>query len=305
MIDAPGIYNIPEAEYHKDPAVEASLSAGVCKILCDRTPAHARLAHPRLNPHYEAPAETTLDIGSAAHCWLLEGDINRFEIIYCDSYRTNAAKEMRDQAYIAGKIPLLEKHWDVVSAMAKAAKSQIAACGISLEGKVEQSIFWQEKGTWCRIRPDLLPTSGPFVYDYKTTEGGAGPDDWGRTVMFNMGNDIRAAFYSRGVAAVCRVEQPTYRFIVQEREPPYALAIHELSPQAHDIAERKVDYALSWWRWCIKHNKWPGYAAMVHYIDPPIFQEQRWIAKETAKDVIGLTQEQMFAKAIEMQEPLE
>src|SRR5262245_50563917 len=73
MIDGPGIYDIPLAEYLADPCPAPSLSASIAHILLSQSPRHAWEAHPRLNPHYEPEEAEAFDLGTAAHAYLLEG----------------------------------------------------------------------------------------------------------------------------------------------------------------------------------------------------------------------------------------
>ncbi|WP_242401117.1 hypothetical protein [Acetobacter okinawensis] len=50
IITTPGIYDLPEAQYHADPCPTPSLSNSVARILLDESPMHAHFSHPRLNP---------------------------------------------------------------------------------------------------------------------------------------------------------------------------------------------------------------------------------------------------------------
>ena len=193
-ISEPGIYDIPADDYHADPTPEPSLSSSIAKVLIARTPRHARLQHPRLNPNFERSHNKKYDIGIAAHAMLLEGE-DVFVEVDARDFKSDAAKEARDAAYAAGKTPLLPHQIETVGAMNKAAHAQLdrheEARGIFDHGKAEQTIIWQEAGIWCKARPDLI-VSGGALWDYKTTTD-ANPDVWQRQ-CFNLGADIQASW---------------------------------------------------------------------------------------------------------------
>src|SRR5262249_14947890 len=129
MIAAPGIYDISFAEYLADPAPVPSASGGILSTLLDRTPRHAWTAHPRLNPHWEPDNDSKYDIGSAAHEMMLGGS-DRIVVVEADSYRTKDAQTARDEAYAAGKTPLLPDQAADVIAMVNAGREQLAAFSV-------------------------------------------------------------------------------------------------------------------------------------------------------------------------------
>ena len=123
-ITAPGIYQMPDREYHADPVAAApSLSRSIAKLLIEASPAHAFAAHPRLGGSVSqtaASGDDDMDVGSAAHAAFLEGDTDKIVHVQFDSYRTNAAKEFRDQTLRSGKIPLKTKQYDAAMHVAEA-----------------------------------------------------------------------------------------------------------------------------------------------------------------------------------------
>ena len=118
-------------------------------MLCTDSPAHAFARHPKLT---EAPIEEEaqhFDIGTIAHALILEGSSVAEVLDFADS-RKDAAKEARDAARKAGKIPILEKHWTDVSAMVAEARWQLDrhrdAKDAFMEGRPEQTLVWQDEG---------------------------------------------------------------------------------------------------------------------------------------------------------------
>lgn len=279
----PGIHDAIAADiYHADPCAVPSLSASIAKVMLDQSPRHAWMKHPRLNPHFEKAQKRDFDIGSAAHALMLEGE-EAFVLVEADSYRTKAAQEARDEAYAAGKTPLLARQIDEIHAMVRAARAQIARHEEASEafdprlGRPEQTMIWQEGDVTCRSRIDWLPASGNALFDYKTTTS-AHPDDFTRRA-YDLGHDVTAAFYLRGLHALTGREW-RYRFVVQETSPPYALSVCEIEPASLGMAARKVSCAIDLWRWCLAHGAWPGYPSRVAYIQAPPWEEHRWIERE-------------------------
>lgn len=275
----PGIYEMPESDYHADPCPEPSLSSSIANVLCERTPAHARLRHPRLTDRVEPDEAEHFDVGTAAHAILLEG-VNAVQVLDFPDWRTNASKDARDQARAEGKVPLLRKVWADVEAMALATRGQLNAHldgrAMFTGGRPEQVLIWREGSVWCRARVDWLRPSA--IDDYKTTSKSANPDAVSRA-LFGNGWDIQAAFYLRGLKALTG-EEATFRFAVQEIYAPYALAVVALGPDALMLAEKKVHFAIECWRDCLTRNVWPTYPNRTAYASLPPWIESAWLEKE-------------------------
>ena len=283
MIDKPGIYLLPEEEYHSDPCVVPSFSSHGAVTIIQKSPLHAWYEHPRLNPAFEAKESDKFDLGSAAHALILEGE-DRMQVIPFDDYRKNEAKAMRDTARASGKHPILEKNVPRVYAMRDAFLRAWRDCpdlaGVTLaRGKVEQSIFWQRPdGTWCRARPDFLDDA--VCIDVKTTEASANPDSWVRT-MLNMGGHIQAAHYLDGIETVTGKPRK-WVFGVQEVEPPYAATFIGLPPAFIEYARNDYERAAALWRKCLDRDLWPGYPTRICWADPP-----EWAIRQQEERLLG------------------
>jgi len=290
-IHKPGLYDIPADRYHEDPVGVPSLSSSLAKLLIERSPRHCWTEHPRLNPAFERADAGKFDIGRAAHRLLLEG-IDDAVVIDANDWRTKAAQEQRDAAYAAGRTPLLRDQYERVVVMVQQVRAQLIghrdAADAFTAGRGEQTLVWQEAGVWCRCLLDWLPDDRTRPYDdLKTTAAAAHPDLWQRTA-FNLGFDLQASFYRRGIRAVLGIDQPRFRFVVAETAPPHALCVIEMTPATLDLADRKVDAALDLWRWCLERDDWPGYPAMTCLIEPPPWHEARWLEREAREqDVAG------------------
>jgi len=281
-----GLHTMTAAQYHADPAPEPSLSCGIAKILLAQSPYHAMLAHPRLNASYKPEdASSRLDLGSAAHALLLERDDSRIAWVPYDDWRTNAAKEQRDQAHNKGLMPVLTKHQPQLQQMVVIARQFLfdSELGDILDtGTAEQTIVWEEtvngKKIWCRARADLVSEDRRILVDYKSTDSAA-PNTFIRQIG-NMGYDVQSEFYTRGLHRVSSVE-PRFILFVQEIESPYACSLVALSNAYKEIAESKVNRALELWAECLHSKQWPSYDHRIHYAEPPAYAIAEHIGTES------------------------
>lgn len=281
-----GIYQITNEEYHRDPCPVASVSRGVIASLVNSTAAHTKMKHPKLNPDYQQEEKTSFDIGTAAHSLFLEG-IDNCEVIDAADWKTNKAKTERDEARLAGKVPLLVHQYEDVLNMAMAAHTALAESELNItslydEGDTEQTYIWQEGETYCRCRLDWISKDRQVIIDYKTAES-ASPEAFSRSI-FNYAYDIQHAFYTRGVKAIDGTD-PVFIFMVQETTAPYLCSFLALDPMALDIGVRKVEQGLKLWSECMKSGIWPGYPQRVCYLETPPWALTRWEQKEADNEL--------------------
>ena len=273
-------------EYLAAPAVSASV---LLKLL-DSCPAAAWYAS-YLNPGREPAKDDTdaSDKGTIAHSLLLEGDESIVQIINPADYpnkdgsvtasgTNKAIRQARDLARLAGKIPVDKEDMVQIRAMANAARKfienlwntepAIATAFCAESGDSELSVFWDDDGVPCRIRPDRMSRDHKLIVDVKTTAGSAEPDDWGRNHLIRESQYVRAAFYRRGIEKTFGV-RPDYVFLVVETDPPYLASLVGCDNRALELGAEKVDRALRTWRQCAKDKFWPGYPQRVCYYDTP------------------------------------
>lgn len=286
-----GFHDMPDAQYHADPAPVASLSASIAKVLIGKSPLHAWYAHPKLNPNHEAEHSAAFDFGTAAHDALLLG-MDRVHVIDAKDWRKADTQAERDGARAAGKIPILKDKYLSLSDMVTVATLAIKQCpdlsGMTLaDGKAEQTLIWRHGETWCRQKMDWIANDRSLIIDYKTAGGSAEPTDWTRTNLVTNGNDLQGAFYRRGVAEETGKE-PAFVFLVQEVEPPYACSFIGLPPAFIALGEAKVADALALWAQCMKSGNWPAYSRRIVWPDPPAWAEARHIEKSLNSAFDGL-----------------
>ena len=266
------IQQVSEADYHADPALVPSLSNSIAKTIIQHSPYHAWLEHPKLNPKYQHRDSGTFDIGTAAHALLLEGNQAKIAIIEADDWRTKAAREVREEARSNGLTPILAKHNAAVNRMVDAAKSFIETTelrGIFQDGAPEQTLIWQEDDVYMRSRLDWLTADRRLILDYKSSA--SAEPRWFSRQIANMGYDMQAAFYLRGLAA-CGHPNAQFVFLAQEVEPPHACSLHAIAPSMYEIAQAKVQQAINIWRQCMKSGEWPAYNNQIHWAEATAWQ---------------------------------
>ena len=219
-------HDTPAADYHSDTGHSGRiyLSNSIAKILLNQSPLHAWMAHPRLNPNWQADDDSKFSIGTAAHALLLEGTNARIAVIDADDWRTKAAKEARDEAFKNRLTPILRKHNNAVIRMVEAAKSyirQTEIAGILERGKPEITMRWQEGELW-----------------------------------------FKAEFYKRGAAAN-GYENVTFLILAQETKYPHACSLHAIHESLQEYARMRVERAIAIWRDCLTRNHWPAYPTQI------------------------------------------
>lgn len=275
MISTPGIYSIANSDYHADPCPKPSLSASVAKTLLSKSPRHAWVAHPRLNPAFQTKESGIFDLGKTAHSILLEG-VDICEVCDFDNWTTKAAREARDNARAAGRAPLLAKDYETVLEMVMTAHTSIRECadlnGLTLaDGKPEQTLLWREPDDiWCRARLDWISNDRSLILDYKTTSASALPSRWVRT-MLGIGGEIQPGFYLRGNAATGGPADARWVYLVQETYPPYACSFIRMSDAFLALSRDKTERAIKLWAECVTADKWPAYPNTIEEIDAPLW----------------------------------
>jgi hypothetical protein len=269
------IRSMPAEQYHADPCAQPSLSCSVAQILLTQSPRHAWLAHPKLNPEYREEEDSRFDLGAAAHAMLLEGDNSRIVWVDADDWRTRAAREHRDAAREAGALPLLTKYEPVLSAMVREAQAYVASSelgDILTTGAAERVILWEESGTHCRARLDLLSSDQHIILDYKTSAS-ARPEDFIRQIG-RMQYDLQCEWYCRAVKAAAGSD-PVFVFLVQEIELPFSCSLVGLSNAYKEIGKGKTERAIRLWSHCLETGSWPAYTNRICYAEPPAWELQQ------------------------------
>ena len=288
QVTAPGLYRMPAALYHADPCPEPSLSNSIARALVTQSPRHAFIAHPRLNPvgTVSDVPDRDMQIGSVAHAMFL-GSGAPITRIGASCYNGKLAREVRDAAFDAGNLPILDTDLNAAAAMVEVARAEFRAypelapvLPDNLEipdGWSEIVVIWREGPIWCRAMLDRVSPDLRVAIDYKTTRN-AHPSACARRI-FDNDYQIQAAWYQRGLDAIDPYGRGRrhFYFLYQENQEPYGCSVHELDAHAAARGEAQVDAALLGWAACRARNEWPGYPRLIHRAELPPWREREWI----------------------------
>lgn len=257
-ITEPGVYDMDDTDYHRDPVVGGSLSStGARRLLAPSCPAKYRwyADHPEIKQEY--------DFGHAAHRAVL-GIGAEIAVLDYDNWKKPAARDERDAIRDAGMVPLLQKEADIVTAMADAIRTHSVAGRLFRpeRGTAEKVVVWRDRATGVMRRARLDWVQGHVIVDYKTCEH-ADPAACMRAI-FAYGYHQQADFYLDGATEVPGVipagKKAQFLFVFQEKNPPYLVTVVE--PDAEqllwgDVLNRK---AIDVYRRCVETDTWPGWS---------------------------------------------
>lgn len=269
-VDGPGIYAIPEADYHA--RTELS-STGIRKLLPPSCP--AKFKHWRDNL---APVNTTFELGSAAHKTVLGVGP---ELVLVDKARwdTNEVKAELAEIRAAGNIPLKRGPYDDVHAMAEALRNDPVGGPFFAPGTgdPEQTLIWTERGEWfdadgnghvetvaCRALVDWLPhrvsSRGRLILpDYKSCES-ASLDATAKAIA-GYAYYIQLRWYLRGLKALGLADDNAEGVLVfQEKPEPYLVTVRQPDREACRLADIRIRQAIDLYAECTATDRWPGYA---------------------------------------------
>jgi hypothetical protein len=272
-------YVADRAEISGDIARPASLNSGLAHVLLTRSPAHARIGHPRLHPAWAPDDNPAYDLGSAAHAVLLEGR-ELFVIDYPD-YRSKHAQALRDEAKAAGRLPVLAHQASDIASMVVTASTALANCpdlGYAIADYLpERTIIWEQDGAWLRCRPDWLSRDFRVICSYKTTRAIAEPNAFLRTIL-TQGYFLQAAWELAGVKAATGVDA-AYVWLVGEVDEPFAVSLLGMSPAFLAFAQSAMRKAVSVWAACLERDHWPAYSERIAYLDHPAWAEANFMER--------------------------
>lgn len=272
-------FNLPEAEYH----AAAALSASGAWAIAQDCPAIYWHTSP-FNPNAERPETSKdFDIGTALHLAVLEPARReaRIVVIEADDWRTKAAKEARDAAYAAGKVPLLPKNGDLVDEMRKALLAHEWTADLLRGASTEVSFFWDAEGIPCKARADLISRDGRMA-DLKTSAS-ASPSFFQRQA-WNNGHFLRAPFYQDGWMMAGGKPVKDYWFVVVGKDAPHLITPIRLDDRALAWGRLMARRAIDLFRRCRDEGRWPGYTDGPMTIGLPTWAEYQLADREASGD---------------------
>lgn len=285
-----------------------ALSASGAFALSETCPARFWHASP-WNPEREPDNKRHFDVGTALHLAVLQPDdlAKAIVVVDADNYRTKAAQTQRDDAYDAGKTPLLAAELDIVTAMDRAIHADPDAAELLGDGDPadnEVSFFWNDPqtGTPCKARADRISRKHHAIIDLKTAACAA-PLVW-RAAAFRDGHFMRVPWYLDGFEVATGDAMRRYAFIVVEKEPPYVVQVYDLEERALAWGRMMMRRALLRFAECSAANKWrEGYFPGPATIGLPPWAEYQLADREQAGEFSGRLSADELAAANHWMEP--
>lgn len=248
-------FDVPEDDYH---AQRDSLSvSGAKKLLPPSCPAKFKAALEIGEEH-----KATFDFGKVAHALVL-GKGADFEVAPYEDWRSKAAREFRDDAYEAGRTPILATDHAKALALAEAVRAHPLAGALFTGGEAEVSASWTDPATGveCRARFDYLPekVNGRrlLIPDLKTALS-AQPSEFGRAAgRFHYA--MQDQWYTDAARALGIDDDPAFLFVVVEKEPPYIVTVGQLREEDKKLGRALNDKARRIYAECVATDTWPAY----------------------------------------------
>lgn len=239
------------------------LSYSIAKRLLGQSPLHAWTFHPLLGK-MRRDSTKAMEEGDLLHAMLLGEGSKQIDVIDAKDFRTNAAREARDNATAAGFVPVLRKHYEALVSRLGTIRDNLAAAGVVLEGASEATFEWEEETddgalVLCRARMDKVIVAAGQIIDIKKAAS-AHPDDCGKHSV-DYGYDIQRAAYTRALQAVCPdlAGRIVMKFAFIELAPPFAVCCLPFSGMLRAMGEMKWRRAVNLWHQCVTTNTWPSY----------------------------------------------
>lgn len=253
MADTQIVEKISNKEYR---AREGISSSELKKIM--KSPAH--YIHWVNNPQEDTPA---LLFGRASHKYVLEtyDFYTEFAVAPLCDRRTKEGKEIwaRFVEESDGKDVITQEQFEKIDAMRTAAYATPFVSKL-LDGEKELS-FWgidEETGLPIKCRPDCITDFGSehILVDYKTCTDAENTKFYRDSIKY--GYDLQLAYY------LDILKQNTGKdyivvIIAQEKEPPYATNVFQLSENYLENGRDLYKKMLKVYKECADNNNWYGY----------------------------------------------
>ncbi len=255
----PGIYDIPNEEYHS--SVGMSRSA-IMEFM--RSPLHYWDAY--LNPNKpERTVSPQMVLGEAVHLLTLERDrfSERFAIEEKVDKRTKAGKELAAQFELnnAGKHIINIHQFDEALTISSAVLDDTVMSDLLNGTRIETSFYWvdEDSGILCKCRPDAWASGDglDYVIDLKTTNDGR-YREFSRSI-YNYGYHLQAAMALDGIKAIHGTTPESFVFITVETRRPYATAVYPLDQHSIELGRLAYKRQLFLYKECLERNEWPSY----------------------------------------------
>lgn len=279
---------MPDLDYHSHPAISASH----LKLLACQTPRHYwdRYINPDPAPSVETDA---MRFGTQLHMLTLEpgrfAETYHLDLTPADAPKRPTAKQLDSLSRVPREGTKARDEHDRVAAAAawwqewdaahpdqpgealpaqrwldlEGMASSLARCPIigpllAQEGVAEQALFWHDPdlGIDCRCKPDWLTADG-WILDLKSCIS-ANPRRF-RWQAWDLGYDIQAWFYLRGVEQDLGIRPKGFLFAAIEKGRPYVSTPILASEALLERGRGRVELAVAQLLEARRTGVWPGY----------------------------------------------
>ena len=266
VVTAPGLYEIPELEYHADPVEGGSFSSTQAKQIL-KSPAHLRsyLDTPRVE-------KSVFDFGHIVHAGVLGVGLE-VEVLDFPDYKTKAAQVAKAEAYAAGKVPMIERDYAPArAAIAAVLEHEIAGPLFAGEGVPESSAFGIDPvtGLWLRGRFDWT-TPDRVLVDLKTARDGS-PRRFGRAAA-DLGYDVQEAFYRHVYELATGEPARGFVFVTVESAAPHLVDVHQGDDEWRELGGYQMRRAIDRYKRALDTGEWPGRPPIINPLSPPPWAE--------------------------------
>lgn len=267
-ITRPGLYDIPEADYHRDPVPGGSLSSTTARHLLSMTPAAVRYEMDHPPAHKDA-----WDLGSVFHGLVL-GRGGRAQV-FPGPWNTNKIKAEIADARAAGLVPLTPAKLETAKAMAAAVAEHPIAGPLfqAKHGVAEQTIVSTHERTGTPQRSmidwiDLDPKLPPLIVDLKSTKDVSPYGIWKAVKEYRYHQ--QDPFYRAQVASLGHdPAEVGFVFVFVDSAPPHQVNVAKLTDEYLAKGWEHNEQAIDLWVRCTETDTWPEYPAEIVEIEMP------------------------------------
>lgn len=295
--EADGLADVEENVYHRDPG---SLSVSGAKLLLPPS-CPAKFKERMDNP---PPPKRVFEFGHLVHGEVLGKGVPTVEID-ADNYRKKDAQEKRDAARAAGKVPVLIGDGANDEFAAELGKAKRMAAAVHADpwagplfkaGQAEVSLYHTDPATGLRKRGRLDWLTPDGDCDDVKTAATANPALLERQ-FWKLGYFMQAAWYMDLIIALGISENPVFRFVVVEKDPPHVVTVVRYDADAITEGRRQNRLAVDTYLRCRDRNEWPGYVQGEAELSLP-----RWVARDIAELEMDDVRSEADALIAELQE---
>lgn len=216
------LLNIPAAEYHKMPGLSSSKIRAYAQ---DPGEFHWRYI---LGNGWDEPPTRAMNLGTVFHLAVLQPELVHEQAVVSpySSYRTNEAKDWRQEQEEAGVIVLTEAEMKMVENMQQAcSRHEAFRDRFRPDGLVEHAITFEYMGEPCRVMLDYHHPDTGLVIDLKSTTD---PSPRGfRQSVRKYRYDIQDYIYREGFCAYYG-DWPGFLFLAAGKGERHPVALYEL-----------------------------------------------------------------------------